>query len=337
MTFRFLWEPWGLILFALPLIGICVWGFLRARRDGDGRGVAWVRRVVLVLAVVGIGVTPTVITETQEVTSNLEVYIVVDRTGSMAAEDYNGSNPRLTGVGHDVAELVRAFPGSRYSVISFSAQAQRELPLTTDSRAVIAWADTLRQENTWYSGGSAIDRPVDLLQRTLQNAQELNPQNVRILFILSDGENTQGDTSTGDESPASYAVLAPMVDGGGVLGYGTATGGRMKEWTGVDDPNRPYIKDPATGQDAVSRIDENNLRELASVLGVRYAPRNAPSDLSFFADAVDMETIIEDGRSEVAVRRDVYWPFVWLIVGLLVFEAFDAARAIREMRGSRVH
>ena len=336
MTFRFLWEPWALILFSVALLGVCVWALIRSRRAGDGRGVAWVRRMVLVLAVVGIGATPTIVTETQQVTSNLEVYMVVDRTGSMAAEDYDGSATRLSGVGSDVAEIVAAFPGSRYSVISFSAQAQRELPLTTDARAVRAWADTLHQENTWYSGGSAIDRPVALLKRTLENAVELNPQNVRIVFLLSDGENTQGDTTTGDESPSSYSVIAPLVDGGGVLGYGTVTGARMKEWTGVDDPNRPYIQDPATGQDAISRIDENNLRGVAAELGVRYAHRTSPGDLSFFADAVDVDSIIEDGRTEVSVHRDLYWPFVWVIVGLLAWEAFEAARAIREMRGTRV-
>lgn len=336
MSFRFLWEPWALLLFAVPLIAVCVWAIVRSRRDGDGRTFAWVRRIVLVLAVAGIGATPTVITETEEVTSNLELYIVVDRTGSMAAEDYNGAQTRLTGVGNDVQELVAAFPGSRYSVISFAVQSQRELPLTTDSRAVTAWAETLRQENTWYAGGSAIDRPAALLQRTLENAQALNPQNVRLVFFLSDGENTVGDTTTGAESPSAYAAISSYVDGGAVLGYGTAQGGTMLEWTGVDDPNRPRIQDPATGQDAVSRIDEGNLRELAAVLGVRYAHRTAPNSLDFVADTVDVDSIVDDGRTQVSVHRDVYWPFVWVIVGLLAWEAFDAARAIREMRGQRV-
>ncbi len=335
MSFRFLWEPWALLLFALALIAVCVWALIRSRRDGDGMGLAWGRRIVLVLAVVGIGATPTVITETEEVTSNLEVYIVVDRTGSMAAEDYGDGQTRLTGVSNDVQALMDAFPGSRYSVISFAVQAQRELPLTSDSRAVRAWSESLRQENTWYAGGSAIDRPAALLERTLANAQELNPQNVRIVFFLSDGENTVGDTTTGDESVSSYASMRGLVDGGAVLGYGTSEGGTMKEWTGVDDPNRPRIQDPETGQDAISRIDEENLRELAAVLGVRYAHRTAPGDLGFIADSVDVDSIVDDGRALVSVHRDVYWPFVWVIVGILAWEAFDAARAIREMRGQR--
>ncbi|MDN5558800.1 MAG: VWA domain-containing protein [Ruaniaceae bacterium] len=336
MSFRFLWEPWALLLFTLPLIALCVWGFIRSRRDGDGLGLAWARRIVLVLAVAGIGATPTVITETEEVISNLEVYIVVDRTGSMAAEDYNATQTRLTGVANDVQALMDAFPGSRYSVLSFAVQAQRELPLTSDSRAVRAWADTLRQENTWYAGGSAIDRPAALLERTLANAQELNPQNVRIVFFLSDGENTVGDTTTGDESPSAYASLRGYVDGGAVLGYGTAAGATMKEWTGIDDPNRPRIQDPETGEDAISRFDETTLRELAAVLGVRYAHRTEPGDLEFLADTVNLESIVDDGRAVVTVHRDVYWPFVWVIVGILAWEAFDAARAIREMRGQRV-
>lgn len=150
MTFRFLWEPWLLAVVAVILVGVCVLALLRARRDDDGTQVSWWRRLAMVVTVLLIGATPAVPGEADEVVSNVELYIVVDRTGSMAAEDYDGGTPRLDGVRHDLVALTEAFPGSRYSLIAWDSTASRQLPLTTDARAVEAWAQTLVQENTYY-------------------------------------------------------------------------------------------------------------------------------------------------------------------------------------------
>lgn len=339
MTLRFVWDPWVLALLLLVLGGLCVWGIVRAGRDDDGSRPAWWRRLGIVLAMVAIGATPAVVATSEQVTSNVELFIVVDRTGSMAAEDWNGGSPRLDGVRGDVVALTEAFPGAHYSIVAFDSQATRQLPLTTDARAVVAWADTLRQELTWYSAGSAIDRPVETLGITLEDAAERNPGNVRLVYFLSDGENTDGDTSSAEASVTPYRDLARYVDGGAVLGYGTEEGGRMRVWDGTGNPAPPYIQDttqsPAT--DAISRIDEDNLRDLADTLGVDYLHRAAPGGLEGLPDGVDVETIVEDGRTLVNTYRDVYWPFAWLLVALLAWEAYDQVRALRELRGVRAH
>src|SRR5699024_7972918 len=101
--------------------------------------------------------------QSTEVTSNAELYFVVDRTGSMVAEDYNGSEPRLEGVRHDLVALTEAMPGSRYTILSFDSQATQQLPMTTDARAVRTWAQTVNQETTSCSAGSAVGRPWEAL------------------------------------------------------------------------------------------------------------------------------------------------------------------------------
>jgi len=337
MTLRFVWDPAALAVVLVVLGGLAAWGLVRAVRDDDGTRLAWVRRLGLVLATVAIGATPAVVASSEEVTTNVEAFIVVDRTGSMAAEDWAGGEPRLDGVRADVPALTEVFPGSRWSIIAWDSRATRQLPLTTDARAVVSWAETLRQELTMYSAGSAIDRPAATLAEALAGAAERNPENVRLVFFLSDGENTDGDASAADASVDAYAPLAGLVDGGAVLGYGTEAGGRMREYDGSADPNQPWIQDTTQTPhaDAVSRIDEENLRDLAGVLGVPYLHRGAPGGLEVVAEGVDVETIVEDGRTTVNVYRDVYWPFVWIVVGLLAWEAFDQARAVRELRGIR--
>ncbi|HZK05984.1 MAG TPA: VWA domain-containing protein [Actinomycetaceae bacterium] len=336
MILRFLWPPWLLILLLVLLGGICVLALHRARRDGDGTEVAWWRRLGLVVAVLAIGATPAVQAEGVEVTSNVDVYIAVDRTGSMAAEDYGQGVPRLEGVRHDVVAITGAFPGSRYSLIAFDSMAARQLPLTTDARAVESWAETLQQEATLYSAGSAIDRPLEALERALVTGEEQNPQNVRLVFFLSDGENTDGDDSSVDASPDGYRDLARYVDGGAVLGYGTAEGGRMRFYGRLGAADE-YIQDNRTGTDAISRIDEDNLRAVAVSLGIDYEHRSEPGSLDGVAAGIDIEMLKEDGRATALFYRDLYWPLVWIVVGLLAWEAYEQLRQLRLMGGLHAH
>nr|NLD40819.1 VWA domain-containing protein [Actinomycetales bacterium] len=332
MTLRFLWEPWLLALTAVVLVGFCVLALVRARRDDDGTWVSWWRRLAMVVTALIIGATPAFPGEADQVVSNVELYMVVDRTGSMAAEDFADGEPRLEGVRHDLVALTEAFPGSRYTLIAWDSTASRQLPLTTDARAVEAWAQTLAQENTYYSAGSAIDRPLFTLTRALERGVEQHPQNVRLVFFLSDGENTDGDDSSVDASPDGYRDLAPMVDGGAVLGYGTAAGGQMRvqDWSGDSDE---YILDPQTGEPAISRMDEANLRALAANMGIDYVHRSERTDLTALADGIDLEAIKVDGRMSTGTYRDAYWPFAWVLAGLLAWEAYEQLRRLRLMGG----
>ena len=326
MSLRMLWPAWAIVVVFLPLLAICAAGWWQARGRRDMR-VAWWRRGGLVACLLGISLGPAVPSSSTTVVSNAEIFFVVDRTGSMAAEDYDGDAPRLDGVRHDINAIVEAMPGARYSVIAFDSQATRQLPLTTDARAVQTWAETFTQEITFYSAGSAIDRPLDAMTTALRGAAERHPANVRFVFFLADGENTRGDGSDGQEPQiASFAPLAEYVDGGAVLGYGTAEGGRMRVYDGTPETgagtDAPWIVDTTQEGDppAVSRIDEQQLRSVAGQLGVPYVHRAEPSEVSSIVAGLDAELIAEDGRRDAAVLADVYWPLAVVAAVLLVWE-----------------
>ena len=321
MTLRFLWHPAVLLMILLVLGTVCVLAAMRSRRDRDGQQVSWWRRLGIVVTAV--------------LTSNLDVFVVVDRTGSMNAADYNGTERRMVGVSEDVNALVDVFPDARFSIIAFDSMAYRELPLSSDSRAVRAWASMVEVERPHFSSGSSIARPAELLAPILANAAENYPENVRIVVFMSDGENTNGDDSSVDDSLAAFGDSAEYVDGGAVFGYGTAAGATMtveSRFTNVPDT---FIMDPATGEPALSRLDEDNLREVAGLLGVDYLHRSAPGSLQFLADGIDITSITQDGRLSANAYRDLYWPFVWVLAGLLAWEAYVMLREVRQMGGVR--
>ncbi|MFC4554641.1 vWA domain-containing protein [Georgenia faecalis] len=328
MILRLAWPLWAIVAVLGALLVLSVVLALRTR------GATWWRRAGMVVCLAVIALAPAVPASTTTVRSNAELYFVVDRTGSMAAEDYDDGRPRLDGVRNDITALVDAMPGARYSVIAFDSQATRQLPLTTDSRAVDTWADTLVQEITVYSAGSLIDRPLEALTTTLEGAAERNPENVRIVFFLSDGENTDGDAASEDAELASFAGLAPLVDGGAVLGYGTAEGGQMRTYDGTPQTgpgtDAPWILDESQpgSPPALSRIDETSLRRVAEQLEVDYVHRTAPTDVSSLVAGLDVEDIAADGRRDVTVYADVWWPAAIVLALLLVWEAFALVRAV---------
>lgn len=335
-------APWWVLVLVGALVVLSgvlmVRSFLpdggRASRADAARGAgwAWARRLALCAVLLLAGLGPAVaVTTVDTARTAVDVFFVVDRTGSMAAEDYGPGRDqeRLDGVRADVVALTAAVPGARYSVIAFDSQAARQLPLTTDGRAIGAWAETFRREITLYSQGSLTDRPLEELTSALEGSARQHPASLRLVFFLSDGEQTAPGT------PRSFAQLEPLVDGGAVLGYGTPEGGRMKEY----DPDVPpdqasYLEDPETGEVGVSRIDEGVLRGLAQQLGVPYEHRTEPSDVTHLVEGLDPAQVAGDGRRTVTTYRHVVWPLALVLVPLLAWEAWAFARTEASGQGA---
>lgn len=326
MTFLYSWPLWLTIVLGLGLTAVCVAGWFRSRMTWS-----WIRRGLMVVCVVLIGLTPAKMGERPEQAVGADVFFVVDLTGSMAALDYDGDNPRLEGVRHDIEAALEKIPGARYSVIAYSSEASVQLPLTRDENAVRSWSQTAQQEFSFYSQGSAVNRPIELLKNELARAEEANPQNARIVIFMSDGENTKaGDLDPNEE--AQFDGVADLVDTGVVLGYGTEEGARMnvrEAWSANVDQNE-FIIDPETREPAISKIDEENLQVIADQLGVPYEHRTSPSHLGSL-DGINIVEIVADGRGRAAWLIPVLWPVGIALLVLGVWEAIALAPELRRL------
>ncbi|MEV7973721.1 VWA domain-containing protein [Cellulomonas sp. NPDC089187] len=313
--------PWALlVVLIVPLLAFCVWQAFanRATPRSTGGSLHWTIRAVAVLALAVIGAGPARSeASSQEVGVGVDVFLVVDRTGSMVAEDYVDGTPRLDGVRADLPGLVQAVPGARYSIVSWDSTASRQLPLSSDGQAVASWADTLRQEPTGQSTGSNVGRPVEVLAEALENAAEAQPSHVRLVFFLSDGE------STDDEEVPSYASMATLVDGGAVLGYGTPEGGRM-----LKDDGSGYIQDPSTGTDALSVLDETALQTVADQLGIPYVHRTGPdqAQLDGLVGDVQGESELRAEGRQIQIWNPVVWPAALVLTLILLIEGWLLVR-----------
>jgi Ca-activated chloride channel family protein len=249
--------------------------------------------------------------------SNYDVYLVIDTTSSVAAQDWGKGEPRLVGVKADADKIVKSYVDARFGVITFDSVATTRVPITNDSNAVLSTVDALQQEVTKDSSGSSISEANKLLASTLQaNAQ---PERKAIVFFFSDGEQT----SSAKIEP--FNASAKYISSGSVLGYGTDKGGRMHERIGYTDPAKSYIKDTA-GNDAYSHIDQKNLRNIAAQLKVPYVHRDA--SIGFDPNPKNTTALSKVNAKQYSVFG-LYWVFTLIAFLLLSVALVQTTRRIQ--------
>lgn len=266
---------------------------------------------------------------------NLDVIYAIDTTTSMNGEDYNGNKPRINGVISDIKQLSEKMAGARFSIISFDSVARTNMPMTSDSSTLRTILGTSLIEVSNHSRGSSIDMPIDLIKKQIEKNKKMNPTRPNLLFYLGDGEQTA------EQDPKSFSELRKLISGGGVFGYGTSAGGKMKVFsgfTGLDScdgfSSQCYVKDLTdfSQPDALTKIDEKNLRKIASELGVEYTNRNDASSIDDVFDPGKVEIIANNSR-KVSNYINLSWLFALPVGLLLLFELYGHLAVARKLKG----
>ena len=291
------------------------------------------RRLAITVAILLVAVRPGVpgLGDRTVVSTGNDVYIVMDTTGSVAAEDYLISATRLSGMKADAAKILDEFAGAKFSLLTFDTVALVRVPLTTDATAMQSAIDVLQPEVTIYSSGSSISVAAELLTATLAENAAAHPERQRIVFYLGDGEQTAA------EEPGSFADAGEFTNAGIVLGYGTEEGGPMLSNAGLyadDDEEPEYIMDRSDYPYTVakSKIDEENLKQIAEQLGISYAHRTSAGaipGIDAIEDLADESLTEQDARSLIPL----YWIFALAAFVLLLWEASLVAIALINSQG----
>ena len=151
-----------LALVGLALVGLCVWRLVAER----GRRIHWIRRALMAIVVIAMVARPGVPGgEVPTGSVNVNVFLVIDTSQSIAAEDWGQGEPRIQGIRDDVRDVAYAFAGSNISVITFDSEPELRVPLTDDGSAVIELVNALRPEIGFFSQGSSISAARDMLQQ----------------------------------------------------------------------------------------------------------------------------------------------------------------------------
>jgi Ca-activated chloride channel family protein len=316
-------RPYLLVLLALP-VALLFWPRRRAAIPvGDGalpaaaRGRSWIvaippalRAVALaawVIAAAGPRLPggPTAIRR-----EGISIVIALDVSSSMLAEDFAPAN-RLEVAKRQAIAFIRGRDADRIGLVAFAGDAITQMPVTLDY-AVLEQSVRDMRVGTLEDGtaiGSGLATAVNRLRRV--------PGTSRVVLLLTDGENNRGaiDPRTAANAAAAFGVKVYTV--------GVGTIGEARIPTGRGLTGFRYELLPV-------RIDEELLRDIASLTGGRYFRATDAESLSRIFQQIDaLERTPFDERRR---RRGDERPAPFLFAGLGLFAGALLLAATRLVR-----
>jgi Ca-activated chloride channel family protein len=142
--------------------------------------------------------------------TNLDVAIVLDYSKSMYARDVSPS--RIERAKAEVGRLVADLPGARFGAVAFAGEAM-EFPLTSDGAAIAQFFRQL-SPNDMPVGGTAIARALEAARELLLR-DPLSKEHEKIIVLVTDGEDLEGDPVSVAETAKKDAITIEVVQVGG--------------------------------------------------------------------------------------------------------------------------
>ncbi len=233
----------------------------------------------------------------------IDLLFALDTSKSMLAEDIKPN--RLQRASLAILDFVEKLEGDRVGLLPFAGTAYLMCPLTIDYEAFLHSLSTVNTDLIPL-GGTNIAAVIEKAAQTLGNAA-----NHKILIILTDGENLQGEAIQAAEAAAKQGLTIYTV------GVGTSQGELIPLKTGS---NQGFIKD-SSGNFVTSRLDAATLGQIAEKSGGLYAPLGPVGE--------GLETIYQKKlalipKEELAERRHKVpverfeWPLALAVILLMV-------------------
>jgi len=236
----------------------------------------------------------------EQAVSGRDLMLAVDLSGSMEVQDFfinKRAVDRLTAIKYVASDFINRRVGDRIGLILFGTQAYLQTPLTFDRKTVM----TLLNESAIGLAGdnTAIGDAIGLAIKRLKN----QPDNSRVLILLTDGANTAGEVT-----PLKAAELAEA--------------NHLKIYTigvGADEMIvRSFFGSRKVNPSA--DLDENTLVKIAENTGGRYFRARNADELNNIYMLLDKLEPVEKDKQFFRPRSELYyWPLALalLLTGLI--------------------
>ena len=234
---------------------------------------------------------------------NTNVFLIVDRSVDSGVEDFGDGQPRMSGIRTDIAAVIGRYPQARFAVIAFASRPSLDWPLSDDAWSLEPVVARLSPYDGSPDDSSQVNSAAaaNVLRYQLIAAGQQYPESQSLVYYFGSGAG-------GSRAPqGEFDPLPGSVDGGAVLGYGTA-------------------------------LNEPGLQRIAQQLGVPYEHRDAGQPLAQAAPSPDAAAQPAENpiaSSDVVARTELYWVFTALAAVLLLFEIYLTVREFRRTRMAR--
>ena len=242
-----------------------------------------------------------------------DMFICVDLSVSMNAFDIQPT--RLEKLKFELKEIVDAFSSDRIGLIMFSNEAYVQCPLTYDKSALNIFIETLHT-NLVPNTGTDFGPPLEMaLEKIKGDDESITRQKSKIIILISDGEDFGEKTSQ----------IAKKIEESGIklftLGIGTAQGSKIMSQRGFKKDNK--------GQDVISRLNPNSLKQLASMTNGKYFEiNNQQNDVKKLINSIDqIEGELRDTRLQDVSTNKYYW-FLGLALILFLIDSMIKTKTL---------
>ncbi len=244
----------------------------------------------------------------------IDILFAIDTSSSMLAEDIHPN--RLERSKFAIIDFIKQLEGDRVGLMPFAGSSYLMCPLTVDYNA---FEETLRELDTNIipTPGTDIAQAIDEAEKVLHN-----DANHKLLIIITDGENLEGDVEQATLIAASKNMTIFTV------GVGTTAGELIPITT---DGQQGFVRD-AEGSFVRSRLDEKTLEQIAKQTGGIYAPLGTHGQglQEIYQKKLSLipKEDIAERRKKVPIDR-----FSWFLGVALIFFVLEFITSIRKKDG----
>ncbi len=239
----------------------------------------------------------------------IDILFAVDTSKSMLAQDIKPN--RLQRAKFAIMDFVGQLHGDRVGLLPFAGSAFLMCPLTGDYQAFETSLQTV-DTSIIPKGGTDIAAAIREAASVLTNEA-----NYKLLVLITDGENLEGDALSAAEEAAKKGVRIFTV------GVGTREG----EIIPISGDGQGFVKD-ASGKFVVSHLDEATLNQVAEKSDGLYAPlgNNGQGLQTIYQKKLALvpKEELTERRHKVPLER-FQWPLA-AAIGLLTLEFMIGTR-----------
>ena len=246
----------------------------------------------------------------------VDLMVALDISQSMLAQDEKPS--RLDRAKQFMSRLIDKLDGDRIGLIIFAGNAYLQLPLTSDYTAAKTFLKTITTELA-PTQGTAIGEAI----RLADNAFENGKPEYKVILVISDGENHEGDaTEAAKEITEKGATIH-------TLGVGTPQGGPIPIFAnGMQD-----FKRDKEGSIVFSKLNEPMLQEVAVMGNGQYMRLNqGPSEVVQLMNQLASMEQKEYEEQVFTDFEDQYQGFLLIALIFLALEYFLTERRSKIFR-----
>lgn len=247
----------------------------------------------------------------------LDIIIALDTSKSMLAEDVKPN--RLERSKLAIKDLLKKLRGDRVGLVAFSGEAFVQCPLTVDYSGFLLALNSV-DSNIIPNPGTSISSAISEAARSYEPGQK----KYKVLIIITDGEDHEGDPLAAAEKAAKEGVVIFCV------GIGTGEGELVPVVNG--EGKREFLKD-REGNFVKSRLDEKILEKIAFSSSGSYV---RASGAGFGLDALYEEKIavMEKREFEGKMRKRHEERFQLVLAVVLLVLAVEPFISTRKSAGA---